>query len=171
VTATTYSRDNFIDLLRGLAILLVLVYHALGIAFPTEHLHTRDTAIGCFCDLCMYGRSDILVFADHAIGCGTPSSVSMGYRLLAIGGAASKRAPNSPGVGAQEPALRISALPPGKISSVRCACKPPLVGCEKRVSSWRGCADRHRQRHRICKEVGVRGGFSRFCFRSCGEMA
>jgi len=127
VTATTYSRDNFIDLLRGLAILLVLVYHALGIAFPTEHLHTRDTAIGCFCDLCMYGRSDILVFADHAIGCGTPSSVSMGYRLLAIGGAASKRAPNSPGVGAQEPALRISALPSGKF--------PPYAARASRLSS------------------------------------
>jgi peptidoglycan/LPS O-acetylase OafA/YrhL len=38
VTATTYSRDHFIDLLRGLAILLVLVFHALGIALPTEHL-------------------------------------------------------------------------------------------------------------------------------------
>jgi peptidoglycan/LPS O-acetylase OafA/YrhL len=38
VTATRYSRDHFIDLLRGLAILLVFVFHALGIAFPTEHL-------------------------------------------------------------------------------------------------------------------------------------
>jgi len=38
VTATTYSRDNFIDLLRGLAILLALVFHALGTAFPAEHL-------------------------------------------------------------------------------------------------------------------------------------
>jgi peptidoglycan/LPS O-acetylase OafA/YrhL len=38
VTATTYSRDDFIDLLRGLAILLVLVFHALGAAFPAEHL-------------------------------------------------------------------------------------------------------------------------------------
>jgi peptidoglycan/LPS O-acetylase OafA/YrhL len=38
VTAATYSRDNFIDLLRGLAILLVIMFHALGTAFPTEHL-------------------------------------------------------------------------------------------------------------------------------------
>src|SRR5215469_152555 len=38
MTATTYSRDDFIDLLRGLAILLVLMFHALGTAFPTEHL-------------------------------------------------------------------------------------------------------------------------------------
>ena len=38
MTATTYSRDDFIDVLRGLAILFVLVFHALGTAFPTEHL-------------------------------------------------------------------------------------------------------------------------------------
>ena len=38
MTAATYSRDDFIDLLRGLAILLVLMFHAVSTAFPTEHL-------------------------------------------------------------------------------------------------------------------------------------
>ena len=38
MTAATYSRDDFIDLLRELAILLALMFHALGTAFPSEHL-------------------------------------------------------------------------------------------------------------------------------------
>jgi peptidoglycan/LPS O-acetylase OafA/YrhL len=54
-------------------------------------------------------------------------SVNMGYRLLAIRGAASKAAPNTPGVGAQEPALRIQRVALRKIGSIRCARKPPLV--------------------------------------------
>src|SRR3954454_17663235 len=33
-----YSRDNFIDILRGLAIFLVLIFHALGTAFGFDHL-------------------------------------------------------------------------------------------------------------------------------------
>lgn len=34
----TYSRDDFIDILRGLAIFLVLIFHALGTSFGYDHL-------------------------------------------------------------------------------------------------------------------------------------
>ena len=34
----TYQRDDFIDILRGLAIFLVLIFHALGASFGFDHL-------------------------------------------------------------------------------------------------------------------------------------
>lgn len=37
-SSMTYSRDDFIDILRGLAIFLVLIFHALGIAFGSSLL-------------------------------------------------------------------------------------------------------------------------------------
>lgn len=37
-SSITYSRDDFIDILRGLAIFLVLIFHALGTSFRSDHL-------------------------------------------------------------------------------------------------------------------------------------